>query len=465
MDNFNKHYCLLFFKTLFDFYNHNFVISEPVYNNIQPSKSFEKLWFTHIFYDSMLTLIPHSENGIVYDFSSTQKVILFTLFGRYWPKSNYKFVNESDYITIMNSLNFPVNANTVSQRKMINNFINHYVGYGLVTRKNDRYIIDTRHLQQFETREGYSKLNCVIYLDDKMQFEYCKINGKQRADNFAIRECLTAIITIVTIEKHFFGTHILIADKFNVLLDTIDKTNAIYRILIPITNDPYSAAENSSVTLFGETGFCSMFNFTKRGVIDYFKFFKRKFSLREHLIPKQFTGKSEIHKHQCLWFNCILNFVSQFLSIQESLDCDVFLQLVRKEYQGVYDKTKTKLMNVIDICTMMIYSNIIHECYSNSMISKMPQNPFTMSTTWKQNESSNIGDKINNLGEQTQINFVSYTTSLEAMRMDDERWINICCVNLSEEKIYRDFIDSISKLNIPQDVVLHPKNISSSISY
>jgi len=465
MSYLQKQYCLLFFKTISEFYKDNFVVPQPVYENVQPSRSFEKSIFSRIFYDSMLTLIPHSANGIVYDFSSTPKMILFVLFGRYWPKSNYSFIDESEYISTMKPANFPVSVNSLPHITMVDILINHYVGYGLVTRKDDRYIIDARHLQQFETRKGYSKLKCVIYLDDNLQFYYCKINGKRRMDNFAIRECLTAIFTILTIEKHFFGIHLLIANKFNVLLERLDKSNPIYRLLLPITNDPYSAVENSSVTLLGERGFCNMFNFTQRGLVDYWEFFQRTFNLREHLIPKPFTGKSEIHKHQVLWFKCIHNFVSNFLSAQKSLECDVFLELVRKEYQGVYDKTKNKRKNVIDICTMMMYSNVVHECYSNSIISKMPQNPYAVSTIWKQNESSNVSDKINNLGEQTQVNFASYTTSLEAIRMYDTRWINLCCVNATEETIYREFLSKISQLDIHEDAVLHPKNISSSISY
>ena len=120
---------------------------------------------------------------------------------------------------------------------------------------------------------------------------------------------------------------------------------------------------------------------------------------------------------------------------------------------------------MIDICAMMIYSNIIHECYSNPKISKLPMNPFTLSTTWKENDSSNISDKINNLGEQTETNFIAYATSLESIRLDDKRFINMCCVNEEEKQIYKDFLIAISKLDIPEDAILHPKNISSSISY
>jgi hypothetical protein len=388
-----------------------------------------------------------------------------TIIGRMWPQSQYKFVNELDYITTMKSVNFQVEPYTLSQKQLFDDFIDNYIGYGLVTQKKNKCVIDTRYLQQFEIREGYSKLDCIIYLDDAMHFDYCKINGQKRTDDLAIRECITSITTIATIEKHLFQVHLLVSGKFNLLLATMDKTIPIYRILIPITNDLYTGNECASIALLGQTGFCTWFNLTRNGLKQYYEYVNKFFKIRDFLIPKQFPGESEVHRHQHLWFNCIRKFVNAFLSIQPRHNYDDFIKLLKENYDGIYDKNKTKLENITDICTMMIYSNIIHECYSNPKISKLPQNPYTLSTTWKQNDNSNISDKINNLGEQTSVNFVAYATSLEAIRMDDERWINMCCVNSKEKQIYRKFLIAISQLDIPEDAILHPKNISSSVSY
>jgi hypothetical protein len=166
-----------------------------------------------------------------------------------------------------------------------------------------------------------------------------------------------------------------------------------------------------------------------------------------------------------LWYNCIREFVSNFLSIQPSFDYGKFINLLKENYCGIYDETKKSFDNIIDICTMFIFSNIIHECCSNSKVSKLSTNPFTISTTWKQNDSLNVNDKINNLGEQLGINYVAYVTSLEAIRLTDKRWIEICCVNDTEKQIYSAFIKKSLKLDIPKDTILHPSNISSSISY
>ncbi len=453
------------FKSWLDYYNANFVITEQVYDNTQPSKSFEKTFFNLIFHDYMLDLIPHTINGTIHDFKSTNKFLFLTILGRIWQQSNYKFVNELDYIDTMKSISFQTEPYKLSQRKLFDDFIGNYIGYGLVTKKKNKYVIDTQYLKQFEKREGYSNLDCVIYLDKCMKFDYCKIKGQKRIDDFDIRECITAIHTIVTVEKHLFQIHFQISDKFNLLLNIVDKTNPVYRILIPITNNPYKVNESASISLLGQTGFCSCFNLTRKGLGQYYEYTKRNFNIRDVLIPKELPGQSAIHKHQHMWYNCIRKFVKEFLSIQTKLDCDDFIKLLNKNYDGIYDDAKTKLENMIDICAMMLYSNIIHDCYSNSKLTFLFMNPFTLSTTWKENDSSAISDKINNLGEQTYWNFIGYATSLEAIRMDDKRWINMCCVNKKEKRIYQDFRTAIKKLDIPDDAILHPKNISSSISY
>ena len=464
MEYLEKQKCLFVFKLLLEYLNPYFVITDPVYDNTQPSKSIEKTVFNLIFHDFMLDLIPHTVNGTIYDFKSFTRLLVSTVIGRMWSQSNYKFVNENDYITTMKSVNFSVEPSKLSQKQIFNDIIANCIGYGLVTKKKHKYVIDTRYLKQFEIREGYSKLDCVIYLDEKMNFDYCKINGQKRTDDFAIRECITAISTIVILEKHAFQIHFLVSDKFNLLLNTIDKNNPIYRILIPITNNPYKVNENASISLLGQTGVCCWFNFTRKGLGQYNEYTKQNFKIRDFLIPKELPGNSAIHKHQHLWYNCIRNFVSSFLSIQ-NLDCAEFIELLKENYDEIYDETKSKLENMIDICAMMIYSNIIHECYSNSKLNKLIMNPFTVSTTWKENDSSVLSDKINNLGEQTEVDFILYATNLEAIRMDDERWINICCINNKEKQIYDKFITDISKLNIPDNAILHHKNISSSISY
>jgi hypothetical protein len=105
--------------------------------------------------------------------------------------------------------------------------------------------------------------------------------------------------------------HFLISDNFNLLLNTLDKKNSVYRLLIPITHSQYNAVEISSISLLGHTGFCNWFNFTRNGILEYIDYTKRNFKIRDFLIPTKILGKSTIHKHQQLWFECIYNFVSK----------------------------------------------------------------------------------------------------------------------------------------------------------
>ena len=98
-------------------------------------------------------------------------------------------------------------------------------------------------------------------------------------------------------------------------------------------------------------------------------------------------------------------------------------------------------------------------------LSKLITNPFCLSTTWKQNDSTALADKINNLGEQLEVNFIATVTAHEGIRLDDVRWVDMCCVSHAEKRIYRAFHLAIAQLDIPEDAILHPKNISSSVRY
>ena len=463
MDLFEKQLCLYVTRFILTYHANNLIIEDPVYSSVQPSNSPNKSLLKVLFYDEMLDLIPHVKDGIVFDLDKVNVHILFSILGRYWTMSNYKFVNELEYITIMKSVNFVATPN--NGEPVVNLFnitLDNYIGYGLVNKKR---VIDTRYLQQFDIRPGYSRLDTVVYLDNDLHFDYCKINGEKRTDEFAIRECMTAIVTVATVENHLFKVHLLITDITNTLLNQMSKSNPLYRILIPFTNDAYTSHEIGSISLLGETGFCSMFNFTREGLVQYYEYVKQTFNFRDFLTPKRLSGKSVIHKHQHMWFKCIYKFVKSFLSIQSNMDCDEFLKLMKSNYKGIYDETKSSLDNAIDICAMIMYTNVVHEVHSNKELVNASANPFTVSTTWKQNDSLNMSDKINTLGEQTLVDVTLYITSFEAIRMDDERWVDMCCINEKERQIYQKFRKAISKLDIPEDEILHPKNISSSISY
>jgi hypothetical protein len=253
------------------------------------------------------------------------------------------------------------------------------------------------------------------------------------------------------------------------LASSLPPAHPMYRLLMPITHSPYWTNEGGTISLFGQTGFCQWFNFTRKGIVQYHAYAKRTLNIRDSVIPNcQIRGRSTVHKHCLIWYKCIRRFVRQFLSIQtaESLECDDFLHQLRSTYNGIYDESKSKTINLRDICTMMMYAcSIQHELYSNPRLAKLTTNPFYISSTWKQNDSTTLTDKINNLGEQLEVNFIATVTANEGIRLDDERWVDMCCVSQDEKRIYKAFHNSIAKLDIPEDAILHPKNISSSVTY
>ena len=100
MDAFEKQICLYVTRLILIYHANNLVFEDPVYSSTQPSKSLRKSLLKFLFYDEMLDLVPHVKDGIVYDLENVNVHILFSILGRYWIMSKYKFVNELEYLTL-----------------------------------------------------------------------------------------------------------------------------------------------------------------------------------------------------------------------------------------------------------------------------------------------------------------------------------------------------------------------------
>lgn len=472
MEQIQKNICLNVFKEVV-YLLRIFYSPSLFYDPTKPTKSIDKEILKFLFYDGMLyKYIPHATNGeIVYNLSNIISHIIFCISGRFWPQSTYTFVDQTDFIKLMKSSGFKVKSIKTSQRELFNNVLNNYLGYDLVTKDNENYIIDTRYLDKFELRQGYSKLGMVIHLDKDLKFESVNIAGKTRHDEFAIRRCLTAIFTIITIEHHFVNTH-TVSDKLNVLLHQIDNKSAIFRVLKPFTHDAYRPGERGAIVLMGQTGLFSSFNFTRQGFEQYYEHATKNFNFSEFLTPRIFPGESNVNKHKIEWFNCIKDFVANFLYENKddltTEEGDKFLELIEETYPNITypaGKSGTNLDKIIHICTMIIYINIKHECFSNSKLNCLVMNPFAISLTWKNgNKNTPLNKRISNLSEQTLLIGVSTSTSLDGLMLIDKRWIEMCCVTPQEKEIYREFFQSVEKLGIPKGSVLHPSNIGCSVS-
>ncbi len=86
MEQLEKEFCLFVFARLLKNYNENFIVTDPVYDNTQPSRSIEKSIIKFVFYDDMLGLTPHAANGITSDSNAVYKLVLFTIVGRKCPQ-------------------------------------------------------------------------------------------------------------------------------------------------------------------------------------------------------------------------------------------------------------------------------------------------------------------------------------------------------------------------------------------
>ena len=63
--------------------------------------------------------------------------------------------------------------------------------------------------------------------------------------------------------------------------------NPIHRLLMPVAHSPYKINESASISLLGKTGACQWFNFTRKGLGQYFAHVKRTFLIRDVLIPNR----------------------------------------------------------------------------------------------------------------------------------------------------------------------------------
>ncbi len=445
---------------------------------LRPSK---KDCFSRCFFDNKIHSVYHTRYGVLSNKSHLIDMIANTFIGNYFPVSNYKFDNERDYITTMNGVKFTefnrVNP-SVSMVDQLLLFFDKYVGYLLFEpTANNTFLLNTYKLSKYENRPGYSSLKTAVCLNADLSFKYCEVGEKRYfADSpgihFAVRECMTAILTLITLEKHLFGMHYLVVDKMNTLIEVgLTQSHPVRRLLGMYSNRPYITQENSVLSLLGTTGVPLVFNLTQNGVISYLEEysslhdFRKEMYVADHL--ERLPNKG-INADMKLWWNCIYKFVKEFLELHahtiKDTETTQFLDCLKNEYKGICGQETNVLTNLIDICTMVLFSNIIHELYSNTTLGLLICNPFVLSSTWKSNNSSNLSDKINMLSEQLFLNIILTATKPESIPIGSDMWENMFAVSKMERSAFRDFRVSIEQLNILESSIIHPKNISSSIS-
>ncbi len=172
-----------------------------------------------------------------------------------------------------------------------------------------------------------------------------------------------------------------------------------------------------------------------------------------------------------LWWECIHNFVKNCISVSENdIKTDFFeninfINILQAEYanQLIYSSnTESNLINnLIDICTMIIFSNIQHVIMLNPTVLKILSNPFILSSTW------NISDHINNLSEQIVSNYISFNTHFrgEALNQDWSKSDIGRHMNELSKSIFKQFQTNIQNLPINKNSILYIDNVGSSITY
>jgi hypothetical protein len=475
---FSKRFALFVFRPIISLLSSNKNNGEFTATPLQPSK-----WdcFSSCFFDSKIHSVYHTRYGVLVNKSKIVDMIANTFLGRLFPTSNYKFVNEQDYITTMSGVGFTGFTQSDLSKPTVEQLLNlfeKYIGYLLFEpTANNTFILNTHKLSKYEIRKGYSNLKTLVCLNADLSFKYCEVGEKRYfADSpgidFAVRECITAIMTLITIEKHLFNIHMSVNDKMNAILETqLIKIHPVRRLLGMYSNRPYFQQEFATVSLLGPKGLSNVFNLTHKGVIDYMNEYLTNHDIRKEMyVAKHLEHFSNngINGDMKLWWDCIYNFVNDFLKLHASSLTDYettqFLNTLKQEYPDICGSETDVQKNLCDICTIVLFSNIIHETYSNSSLGLILCNPFLISSTWKENASNNLADKVNNLSEQLMTNIILTATKPDSVPIGSEMWENMFGNTDDERNVFRNFRNSIQQLDIAETSILHPKNISSSIS-
>jgi hypothetical protein len=237
------------------------------------------------------------------------------------------------------------------------------------------------------------------------------------------------------------------------------------------SNRPYFQQEFATVSLLGPKGLSNVFNLTHKGVIDYMNDYLTNHDIRKEMYVVghlEHFSNNGVSGDMKLWWDCIYNFVNEFLKLHayslSDYETTQFLNTLKQEYRDICGSETDVQKNLCDICSMVLFSNIIHETYSNNTLGMILCNPFVVSSTWKDNASNNLADKVNTLSEQLMSNIILTATKPDSVPIVSEMWENMFGNTDEERIVFRDFRNSIEQLNIAETSILHPKNISSSIS-
>ena len=333
--------------------------------------------------------------------------------------------------------------------------------FGVLATTSDAFSgIDLTHLSRFERRVGYADLGVRIHLADGRVAAVDvpdASSGSRRAaldDDRAIRQCTTALLTSATVEAHLAHTHLALSD--------VPNPHAVRRLLLPLTNKPFLGNETAVPFLLGPRGFCAWTNFTQRGILDLVA--HATASLDPSWLLLGHAGEcGSAAAHMQAWRACVRAHVRAFLALHPGIERDrdaaSFVAAFRA-FPRIHERT------LEGVCTMALLVSVAHESFSNPWSAPYVTNPFTASYVWRDAPAAApLASHLPTLAEQLRVNATKFSSMREAARIDAPAWVERCCVTADERAAYAAFQRSVAALDIPPDAVLHPTNISSSVSY
>jgi hypothetical protein len=399
-----------------------------------------------------------------------------------------------------------------------------------------RYCIDISELENYEHRDGYWKTNGYAlfdYVDGALSFAELHMDGNVLTDTndanttsdrmleFGLMKFIVGLTAIQTIKYHLAYTHVQVSDKLNTLIEKeLDPTNPIRRLLTIISYEVYGVNEGSMLFILGENGVLSgASNVTQKGVRDYIKDSYERFDFREimdvaritalgtgvgittkemaDIFPRSAnkdakysdmsavdvqwwrTNLSNIPMVNRLaeWWHIVYRFSDSFVNIHYptqyvSQNTKHFLDRMKSEYEMTEEKSDKEFL--IDICAMALMVGVIHEQYSNDTIANLAMNPFVLSLSWKENDSMELTDHINDFSNQMYLTLTFLGTKLGSKRLHGN-FEHLCSGPHKDQelvvfrKFQADILHYIKELdeagNGKETTILHPENVECSVRW
>jgi hypothetical protein len=449
-------------------YSAALLVLQPTFafDDTPPSRSIFRRAVSALVLDpALLALVPHAALGTVSSLADLP-LYAFQLADAAYPLLyDRDLMSEAAYLKLMRPFAlWRVQPCATTPLQTLEVQIDRCFG-GLATTNGTFTGIDLTHLSRFERRAGYADLGVRIHLrPSDGRIVACELPDGVRAapsDDRAVRRCTTALLTSVTIEAHFAQSHFALSDRICTHLLSVPKTHPVRRLLVPLTNHAFFVSETGVPFLLGPRGFCAWTNFTQRGVLDLVAHATRALDAAWLLLGH--AGEcGAVAGHMHAWRACVRVHVRAFLALHPAIERDRHAAAFARTFAS----PSLPVPTIEDACTMSLLVPVVHELLSNPWSSAFVTNPFAASYVWRDAPSASpLAAHLPTLAEQIRVNSTKFSTMREGTRLDSPEWIDRCCATVEERAVYADFVRSVAALDIPPDAVLHPSNISSSVSF